>query len=87
MQGEPICSVMEDSLWLALLRRYLGPLWGLLRTNFDIRLPNGTRVGEYNRKLTLTDQYVLNLTGDPYYLVDRRVALALAILLDTAEGR
>lgn len=79
--------VREDSLPLAILRRYLGPMWGLLRTNFDFILPNGTRIGEYNRKLTLTDQYHLDLTQDPWFLVDRRVALALAILLDTAEGR
>jgi uncharacterized protein YxjI len=87
LDGRTIVRVIEDSLLLALLRRYLGPLWGLLRTNFDIQLPNGTRIGEYNRKMTLTDQYILDLKGDPYYLVDRRVALGLAILLDTAEGR
>jgi hypothetical protein len=82
-----IVRVLEDNLVLALLRRYLGPLWGLLRTNFDIFLPNGTRIGEYNRKMTLTDQYVLNLSADRDLLVDRRVALSLAILLDSAEGR
>ncbi|MBI1289819.1 hypothetical protein GC173_01055 [bacterium] len=87
LDGRRIVRVLEDSLILSLLRRYLGPLWGLLRTNFDILLPNGVRIGEYNRKLTLTDQYVLNLSADPQLLVDRRVALALAILLDTAEGR
>jgi hypothetical protein len=44
-------------------------------------------MGEYNRKLTLTDQYVLDLRADPQYLLDRRVVLAVAILLDSAERR
>lgn len=87
MDGRPIVKVREDSWVLAILRRYLGPLWGALRTNFDFVLPDGTRIGEYNRKLTLTDQYLLSLHQDVHYLVDRRVALAIAILLDTAEGR
>ncbi len=87
VNGEPLCRAREDSLPLAILRRYLGPLFGILRVNFNYELPDGTPVGEYNRKLTLTDQYLLDLRNDPYYLVDRRVGLALAILLDSAEGR
>ncbi len=87
LDGRPILNVREDSLGLALLRRYVGSLWGMLRTNFDFYIPGGPRVGEYNRKLTITDQYVMDLRADPWFLVDRRVALALAILLDTGEGR
>jgi len=87
LDGRPIARVQEDSILLALLRRYIGTFYGLLRTNFDFLLPDGRRVGEYNRKLTLTDQYLLDLSSDPEVLLDRRVALALGILLDTAEGR
>jgi hypothetical protein len=87
IDGRPICRIREDSLTLALLRRYLGPLFGVLRTNFNFEFPDGTPIGEYNRKLTLTDQYLLDLRQDTYYLIDRRVALALAILLDSAEAR
>ncbi|MCC6546645.1 hypothetical protein IT570_05705 [Candidatus Sumerlaeota bacterium] len=87
LDGREICRVREDSLPLALMRRYLGTLWGLLRTNFDIVFPTGQHAGEYNRKLTITDQYVLDLRDDPNLLIDRRVALSLAILLDTAEYR
>jgi uncharacterized protein YxjI len=86
-QGELLCRVQEDSLLLSLLRRWIGPFWGLLRTNFDFLLPDGHRVGEFNRKLTLIDSYFLDLRGDPWCLVDRRVCLAMAILLDTAESR
>ncbi len=87
INGEPIVTAQEDSMVLSLLRRYLGPLWGALRTNFDIYLPGKIRVGEFNRKFTVTDQYTLDLREDPHQLVDRRVALSLAILLDSAEGR
>lgn len=82
-----ICRVREDSLLLALLRRYLGPLYGLLMTNFDFETPEGQRIGEYNRKYTIRDTYVLDLSADNDYLLDRRVALSLAVLLDTGEGR
>lgn len=87
MDGRPICRVREDSLVLAILRRYLGPLWGLLRTNFDLLYPDMTPFGEYNRKFAIRDHYLLNLHGDPEFLVDRRVVLAIAVLLDTGEGR
>ncbi len=87
--GRQICLLKEDSLGLSLLRRYLGPLLGLLRTNFDFYIGNDrkTKVGEFNRKFTLRDRYLLDLRWDTAKLIDRRVALASAILLDTAEGR
>ncbi len=85
--GQPLFEVQEDSLVRSLLRRYLGPLYGALRTNFDFELPDGTTFGHYNRKFTITDQYVLDLRADPHRTVDRRTTLAMAILLDTAESR
>ena len=44
-------------------------------------------VGEFNRKFTLLDRYVLDLSADPGRALDRRIALALAIMLDTGERR
>jgi hypothetical protein len=86
--GRPICVAMEDSMWLSILRRFLGSLFGLLRTNFIITTPYfGDVLGEFNRKFTLFDRYVLNLERDPDRALDRRVALALGVLLDTAEKR
>ncbi|MBX3729365.1 MAG: hypothetical protein KF858_09290 [Candidatus Sumerlaeia bacterium] len=87
LDGHLIGRVREDSLVRALLRRYLGPLYGILRTNFNFEFPDGTVCGKFDRKLTLTDQYLLDLRGDPRHLLDRRVALAAAILLDTGEAR
>jgi len=78
----------EDSVILSLLRRFLGPLFGLLRTNF-IFLPAGTEdvIGEFKRKFTILDRYVLDMTTDPQGLMDRRIALALGVMLDTGERR
>ena len=72
---------------LSLLRRVLGSLFGLLRTNFVLIRPDGALLGEFNRKFTILDRYVLDLTGDPERYLDRQVALALGIMLDTGEGR
>ena len=90
IDGTPICTAYEDSIILSLLRRLLGPMLGLLRTNYVIVQgtdANGERIGEFNRKLTLFDRYVLDLTADPMRSLDRRVALALGVMLDTGDGR
>jgi uncharacterized protein YxjI len=78
----------EDSVILSLLRRFIGPLFGLLRTNF-IFLPAGTEdvIGEFKRKLTILDRYVLDMSADPQRLMDRRIAIALGVMLDTGERR
>ena len=78
----------EDSVILSLLRRFIGPLFGLLRTNF-IFLPAGSEdvIGEFKRKFTILDRYVLDMSGDPERTMDRRIAIALGVMLDTGERR
>lgn len=85
--GYFLCRVREDSLVRSLLRRYLGTLYGVLRTNFNFEDENGQVLGVYDRKLTLRDQYHLNMSDDPNHTIDRRVCLAMSILLDSAESR
>jgi len=86
----------EDSLIISLLRRVFGMFddwlsWifgGLLRTNFIFLTPGDNRViGEFNRKFTIVDRYVLDLTRDKNREIDRRVGVALGVLLDTGERR
>lgn len=87
-EGRILFVAKEDSLILSLLRRFLGTMFGLLRTNFVIMTPAAdTVLGEFNRKFTLFDRYVLDMTADRAHALDRRMALALAILLDTGERR
>lgn len=85
--GREILTAMEDSIWKAALRRFLGPMLGLLRTNFILIDGGGDQIGEFNRKMTLLDKYVLDLTADPERNLDRRLALAVSVMLDTGERR
>jgi hypothetical protein len=85
--GSVVALAIEESIVLSLLRRVLGSLFGLLRTNFMFIRPDGAVLGEFNRKFTILDRYVLDLTGDPERYLDRRIALALGIMLDSGEGR
>jgi len=85
--GELLMVAKEDSIILSLLRR-LGGIFALLRTNFVFVHRNGTtRLGEFKRKMTILDRYVLDLTPDRTRRLDRRVALALGVMLDTGERR
>ena len=86
--GRLIYLAKEDSIILSLLRRFLGPLFGFLRTNFIILKPDSEEVvGEFKRKFTILDRYVLDMSTDAQRTVDRRVALALGVMLDTGERR
>ncbi len=83
-----VAMALEDSLILSMLRRLLGPMLGLLRTNFIITRGETERViGEFNRKFTLLDRYVLDMSADAAGHLDRRVAVALGLMLDTGEKR
>ena len=86
--GEPLAMAIEDSIVLSLLRRVLGTFFGFLRTNFVlVRGRDAEIFGEFNRKFTLLDRYVLDLSADPGRAFDRRVAVALGVMLDTGERR
>lgn len=85
--GRTTMLAIEDSIVLSLLRRVLGTFFGLLRTNFLIQTTDGEVLGEFNRKFTLFDRYVLDLRADVERRLDRRIALALGIMLDTGERR
>jgi uncharacterized protein YxjI len=87
-QGATLCIVREDSAFKSLLRRLLGNFYGLLRTNFNLYGPDDDRLlGAFNRKFTLVDKYVLDMTRDPTRQLDRRMAVAIGVLLDTGERR
>jgi uncharacterized protein YxjI len=54
--------------------------------NFEI-LRDGEVVGDLQRKFKVRDQYVLDVSGDRDRAIDRRVAVSLAIALDTLQNR
>jgi uncharacterized protein YxjI len=77
----------EDSIILSLVRRFV-PLMSLIRTNFIFQPAGSDRVvGEFRRKMTILDRYVLDLKADRARALDRRVAVALGVMLDTGERR
>ena len=88
-QGRTIVLAMEDSWSKAILRRLMGShglLSMLVLTNFIIvRADKEPPIGEFNRRLTLTDKHILDMSNDPTRTVDRRLAVALAIVLDNIE--
>jgi hypothetical protein len=75
---------------LALLRRLIDfvPYGEFIPVpyNFDILLDDRV-IGSLNRRLQFRDTYVLDLSGDTERLIDRRLAIALAIGLDTLQNR
>ena len=87
----------ETSLLLCIVRRvidlipYVEILGGIVRTDFDIlsRAANGQeeKIGPFRRRFSIFDKYVLDFSEDPERKLDRRVAVAVGILLDTAEKR
>lgn len=85
--GALLFTAKEDSMILSILRLFLGSFFGLLRTNYMFLDRSGNILGEFNRKLTILDRYVLDMTADSLRSVDRRVALAMGVLLDTGEKR
>lgn len=80
----------EDSLIMSLMRRVLPPIIAVFiaRTNFVMHTPDDPQtIGEFNRRFTLFDKYVLDMSGDREHVLDRRMAIALGVLLDTGERR
>lgn len=95
--GVTIARAREDSVFLAAIRRIVNfiPLvdliGGLIKTDFHILALDGAgnerKIGAFTRRFSIFDKYVLDLSEDPERTLDRRVALAVGILLDTAEKR
>ena len=87
-RGNALFIAHEDSIAHALLRRLIGPFFGLLRLNFifcDVH--NGSVLGEFNRSFTILDRYVLDMSRDAENRIDRRLALAMGVMLDSGERR
>jgi uncharacterized protein YxjI len=88
--GEELATARERSMPMAILRRakevsgYTD--WIPIPYNFDL-LHGEQVIGHLNRKFQIRDRYVLDVTGDQERRLDRRLAVALAIGLDTLQNR
>ena len=88
--GGEVVTAQERSLPMALARRLVDFVpygeWVPIPYNFDL-LMDGRVIGHMNRKFQLRDRYVLDLSADYERQLDRRLAIALAIGLDTLQNR
>lgn len=79
-----IGSLFEDSMGLALLRRFLT---GLVPQNYDL-LVNGVRVADYKQNFNpFTYELNIDFSMDTAGQLDRRLGIAAGILLAAIEGR
>jgi uncharacterized protein YxjI len=89
--GEELAIAHERSQALAILRRvidFVPDVGGLIPIPYNFDILAGDRViGRMDRKFQLRDRYVLDLSGDTEQKLDRRLAIALAIGLDTLQNR
>jgi uncharacterized protein YxjI len=87
-----LATGQERSLFLAIARRLIDfvPYVGEyipIPYNFELDDPEGKRIGGMDRKFQIRDKYLLDLSDDHERRVDRRLAIALAIGLDTLQNR
>ena len=95
--GDTTAKAREDYAVLAAVRRvlqlipYVALLGLLIKTDFHFLsiddAGNEQKIGTFNRRFSLFDKYVLDLSDDPARTLNRKVALAVGILLDTGEKR
>jgi uncharacterized protein YxjI len=90
-EGDEVAIAHERSQVLAIVRRlidFVPDVGGLIPIPYNFDILAGDRViGRMDRKFQLRDRYVLDLSGDPEKTLDRRLAIALAIGLDTLQNR
>ena len=91
-QENVLATGQERSLFLAIARRLIDfvPYVGgyiPIPYNFELNDPEGKRIGGMDRKFQIRDKYLLDLSDDHERLIDRRLAVALAVGLDTLQNR
>jgi hypothetical protein len=90
-EGGEVAIAHERSQVLAIVRRlidFVPDVGGLIPIPYNFDILAGDRViGKMDRKFQLRDRYVLDLSADPEKTFDRRLAIALAIGLDTLQNR
>jgi hypothetical protein len=84
---QQIGTILEDSSLLAVLRRVHDLVTLLSPQNYSVQL-HGQQIGSIQQNRNpFTLHYVMDLSGDPQGSLDRRLAIAAALLLVNVEGR
>jgi uncharacterized protein YxjI len=85
-----LATAYERSQVMAIARRVvdLVPYGDFVPIPYNFVIEHdGRTIGGFDRKFQLRDRYVLDLTGDTERVLDRRLAVALAVGLDTLQNR
>ena len=91
--GREVATARESSMFFAVLRRiwdlvpFVGDVPYFIPFHFDIHGPDGRQLGTYVRRWALRDRYLMDLSGDPQRLLDRRLMLAFTVALDALQDR
>ncbi|MHA2231766.1 MAG: hypothetical protein ACXAB4_04685 [Candidatus Hodarchaeales archaeon] len=88
-ESQPIGKVEARGGFIRQWLRKVYKFW-FLRLQFDVFLfkdGQKVKVMEYNRKATLRDNYIIDCTFDTEGQLDRRLAVALGLVLDAFEQR
>ena len=91
--GREVATARESSMFFAVLRRiwdlvpFVGDVPYFIPFHFDIHGPDGRLLGTYVRRWALRDRYLMDLSGDPQQLLDRRLMLAFTVALDALQDR
>lgn len=80
-----IGKVIEDSMGLALVRRFLS---NLVPQDYDMVMFDGRRVVDLKQNFNpFTYHLVIDFSMDPQHSLDRRMGMAAGVLLAAIEGR
>jgi hypothetical protein len=91
--GREVATARESSMFFAVLRRiwdlvpFVGDVPYFIPFHFDIHGPDGRLLGTYVRRWALRDRYLMDLSGDPQRLLDRRLMMAFTVALDALQDR
>lgn len=84
-QDNVIGKIKEDSMGLALIRRFLT---NLVPQNYDMVMFDGRKVVDYKQRFNPFVYHLdIDFSSDPNKSLDRRISVAAAILLAAVEGR
>ncbi|HEV7952172.1 MAG TPA: hypothetical protein VGO98_02255 [Candidatus Saccharimonadales bacterium] len=94
---QPQFTIAENSLTLALFRRFVGflPVIGdfaeiivlFFRYHFALTNTAGQAIGKYEKITLFRDHYKLSITDDAFSQQDWRVFAAMAVALDALQSR
>ena len=89
-EEEELAVAQERSASVAFVRRLIDavPYGEFVPIVFHFTIDeNGRHLGDFTRAIGVRDHYTLDLSADTERRIDRRLGVALAVVLDALQGR